>query len=115
MNIDSADVGQLGQTVGRLDIHQCSVNTIVIVVIVDILVLIVGTAIIVNIHHLSGPQLRVYHLVDQVDNLVCIVILLQLGLSGLYLTDSGGRATKLNVEGCQVFRNTYNTIMSLLG
>ena len=113
MNIDSADVGELGQTVGRLHIHQGSVNTVVVVIIVDILVLIVGGAVIVNVHHLRGPQLSVNHLIDQVDNLVGLIISLQLGGSGLYLIDGGGGSSKLDVEGSQVLRNACNREMSL--
>ena len=46
----SADILQLGETVGWLDINQGPIDSILVIVIVDILVLIVGLTIVINVH-----------------------------------------------------------------
>ena len=108
VNIDGADILELGQTVGRFHIHQSAVNTIIIVVIVDILVLVVWQTIIVNINNLGRPQLSVNHFIDKINYFVGILAIVELGLSCIYLVDGGCWSSKLNVEGSKVLRNSCN-------
>ena len=50
----SADILQFGETVGRLDINQCPIDSILVIVVVDILVLVVRLAIVVNVHRVGA-------------------------------------------------------------
>ena len=111
MDIDiggGADVLELGQTVGRLDVDQSPVDSVLVVVVVDILVLVVRLTVIVNVNRLGGAQVKlaIDDFADKVDDLVGLVILLQrLGeRGGLDLADGGGWSSEVDVEGRQVLR-----------
>ena len=109
MDIDiggRADILQFGETVGWLDINQGPVDTILVIVIVNILVLIVWLPVVINVHSVRAAQveLPVNDLINQVHYLGGFSVILQrFVLRGcLDLANSGGGASEVDVEGGQV-------------
>ena len=109
MDIDiggRADILQFGETVGWLDINQGAVDTILVIVIVNILVLIVRLPVVINVHSVRAAQveLPVNDLINQVHYLGGFSVILQrFVLRGcLDLADGGGGASEVDVEGGQV-------------
>ena len=113
MDVDvggSADILELGETVGWLDINQSSIDSILIVVIVNILVLVVRLPVVINIHSVRAAQvqLRVNNFVNEVHYLGGLMVVLQRFVLWccLYLTDGGGWTSEIDVEGGQVLWNS---------
>ena len=102
----SADILQLGETVGRLDINQGPIDSILVIVIVNILVLVVRLTVVININSVRAAQVKlpVNNFINQVHDLGGFIVILQRFAQwcGLYLTDGGGRASEIDVEGGQV-------------
>ena len=102
----STDILQLGETVGRLDINQSPVDSILVIVIVNILVLVVRLPIVININSVRAAQVKlpVDNFVNQVHDLGGFIVILERFVlwCGLYLADDGGGASEIDVEGGQV-------------
>ena len=102
----SADILELGETVGWLDVNQSPIDSILVIVIVDIRVLVVRLAVVINIHSVRAAQveLPVNNFIDQLHYLGGFMVVLQrFAIWGcLYLTDGGGWTSEIDVEGGQV-------------
>ena len=104
----STDILQLGETVGRLDINQGPIDSILVIIIVNILVLVVRLPIVININSVRAAQVQlpVNNFINQVNYLGGFVVVLQRFAQWcrLYLTDGGGRSSEIDVEGGKVLR-----------
>ena len=102
----SADILQFGETVGRLDVDQSPVDSILVIVVVDILVLVVRLPIVVNIHRVRAAQIKlpVNNFVDQLHYLGGFVVVLQRFAQRccLYLADGCGRSSEIDVKGGKI-------------
>ena len=102
----SADILQFGETVGRLDVDQSPIDSILVIVIVNILVLVVRLPIVININSVRATQVQlpVNNFIDQLHDLGGFGVVLQRFVlwCGLYLTDGGGGTSEIDVEGGQV-------------
>ena len=115
VNVDivgRTDILQFGETVGWLYINQGPVDTILVIVIVNILVLIVRLPVVINVHSVRAAQVKlpVNDLINQVHYLGGFSVILQrFVLRGcLDLTDGGGGASEVDVEGGQVLWYSCN-------